>query len=84
MSDQKLQLSDFRLAGFLIARGLRLDNTTINDRGDVIFIFDDTDGTATKIVNAYPGSPEAIYDASCKTMYDFVKLHQRRKRVRRG
>ena len=76
----KIELTDFRLAGFLVARGATFLGTSKNSRGEVVFSFDDEDGSATKALTAYPSSPEQRYDASCKTMYDLVKVELKKRR----
>jgi len=72
------------MAGFLVARGARFTGTEIAPNGDVVFSFQDDQDQATEILNEYPGSPEQRYDSAVKTMHDFVKMAQRRKRGRRG
>lgn len=74
-----VELTDFRLAGFLVARGAKFLGTSKNERREVVFSFDDTDGATTKILTEYPTSPEQRYDASCKTMYDLVKVELKRR-----
>lgn len=83
MSDSKdIRLTDFRLAGFLVARGAKFQGTDINDRQEVVFIFDNTENVAQDFLNQYPGSPEQRYDAACKTMHDFVKVASQSKKRR--
>jgi hypothetical protein len=74
-----LRLTDFRMAGFLVARGASFKGTDTNGKNEVVFRFEDSDGTATEILNQYPGSPEHTYDSACKTMHDFVKMAIRRR-----
>ena len=74
-----VRLTDFRLAGFLIARGAKFLGTSKNERGEVVFTFDDTDDKATNILTEYPTSVEQRYDSSCKTMYDLVKVELRKR-----
>lgn len=69
-----LKITDFRLAGFLVARGASFQGTEINAKGDVVFCFSDDDGQATEIMNQYPGSPEQAYDSACRTMFNFVRI----------
>lgn len=78
-SSTSLQIKDFRMAGFLVARGVKFVGTTLNDKGEVLFGFDDEDGTATAVLNLYPNSEEQRYDAACRTMHDFVRIATRRK-----
>lgn len=74
MSDY-LKLTDFRLAGFLVAHGAAFVGTEINGRGEVVFIFGNaTEPKAKDIVNLYPGSPEERYDSACRTMHSMVKV----------
>lgn len=77
--DNELHLTDFRMAGFLVARGQKFVRMKKNDDGDTVFIFHDRsvqDGmTASEILNLYPGSPEYQYDAACRAMHDFVKMN---------
>lgn len=74
-----VELTDFRLAGFLIARGAKFLGTSKNERREVVFSFDDSDGSATRILTEYPTSAEQRYDASCKTMYDLVKVELKKR-----
>ena len=73
-----ISLTDFRLAGFLVARGAKFLGTRKNDRGEVVFSFDDVNGEASQLLTQYPASPEQRYDSSCKTMYDLVKVELRK------
>ena len=66
-----LELTDFRLAGFLTTRGVPFRGTDMNRKGEVLFLFD---SEAVEELNKYPGSAEQVYDAACRTMHDFVKL----------
>jgi len=74
---EELAITDFRLAGFLLARDVRFLRTEQGDRGDVLFVFCDKDKKATDTLNMYPNSPEQKYDSACKTMHDFVKAIKR-------
>ncbi len=76
----EIQITDFRMAGFLVARSVPFLGTTRNDRGDVVFRFDNSPQgepgrTAEQVINLYPASVEQRYDASCKAMHDLVKLN---------
>lgn len=83
MSEKKdIRLTDFRLAGFLVARGVKFQGTDINDRQEVVFIFDNDENVAQDTLNQYPGSSEQQYDAACKTMHDFVKVASQAKKRR--
>ncbi len=68
-----LKLIDFRMAGFLVARGMSLKGTEQNAKNEVVFIFEDE---ADQVLMQYPGSDEQRYDASCKTMHDFVRMRR--------
>ena len=76
---EMLRLTDFRIAGFMVARGVIFSGTEIGPNGDVIFLFEDSENTpnAEETKNSYPGSDEWRYDAACKTMYEFVKMRKR-------
>jgi len=77
MEDPKIvKITDFRLAGFLVARGAKFLGTDTNPKGEVVFSFcaDQGGKSASIILNQYPGSPEQSYDSSCKTMHDLVKV----------
>lgn len=75
---EQLEITDFRLAGFLVARGAKFTSTSTNVKNEVMFIFDNRpnkDGlTAVGILHMFPGSPEQQYDAACRTMHDLVKM----------
>jgi len=75
----QVSLTDFRMVGFLVARGLALAGTAVDERNDVVFYFDDGEGQATALLNQFPGSPEQVYDSSCKTMFDFVRQKQKQR-----
>jgi len=74
-----IELTDFRLAGFLIARGAKFLGTSKNERREVVFSFDDSDQKATSILTEYPTSQEQRYDSACKTMYDLVKVELKKR-----
>lgn len=75
---ETLRLADFRMAGFLIARGCMFAGTDTNARGDVIFLFKPGEGLPDPhhVLTQYPMSEEWRYDAACRSMHDFVKLQQ--------
>jgi hypothetical protein len=79
----KIGITDFRLAGFLVARGAVFVGTEVNSKGEVVFMFSSQNPasgeSAVELLNKYPGSSEQRYDAACKTMHDFVKVTQSRK-----
>ena len=67
-----LKITDFRMAGFLISSGATFLRT--EERGNqIVFIFDDTNNTATNLIHQYPSSDEQRYDSACKTMHDLVR-----------
>lgn len=71
------EVTDFRMAGFLLARGAKFTGTTVNPKQEVVFLFDNRPNggmTASDLLNEYPGSAEQKYDAACRTMHDFVKM----------
>lgn len=72
------EVTDFRMAGFLLVRGARFKGTTMNAKQEVVFVFDTSlpsgGGMVIDVVNQYPGSAEQKYDAACRTMHDFVKM----------
>jgi hypothetical protein len=71
-----LELIDFRMAGYLVARGQSLKGTVTNTKGGVVFQFDKS---ADALLHEYPGSPEQRYDAACKSMHDFVRMRRANK-----
>lgn len=75
----ELPLSDFRLAGFLLSRGVPFLRAEEQPNGEIIFLFDNTDDLAQKTLNEYPNSAEQRYDTSCKTMHNFVSAVKRSK-----
>lgn len=83
MDEKVLALTDFRLAGFLVARRVPLLQTAINEKNEVVFFFNDEDRQATQCVTSFPGSPEQVYDAACKAMFDLVKASLRQGRLQR-
>lgn len=79
----EFHLTDFRLAGFLVARGAVFIGTEVTPRGDVAFRFDNVvpttppNGhivTVESLVNQYPTSAEQRYDSACRAMHDLVKM----------
>ena len=77
MEDSKVvSITDFRLAGFLVARGAKFLGTTVNSKSEVVFRFCAQEGehSASTLLTQYPGSPEQSYDSACKTMHDLVKV----------
>ena len=75
----ELPLTDFRLAGFLLARGITFVRTEEQPNGDIVYLFDNTDDLAQKTLNLYPNSMEQRYDMSCKTMHNFISAVKRSK-----
>ena len=72
-----VKITDFRLAGFLVARGAKFLGTEVNHKGEVVFTFcsgDDGETSTHDLLTKYPGSLEQRYDAACKTMHDLVKV----------
>ena len=72
-----IRLTDFRLAGFLVARGQKLLSTEINQKREVVFVFE---LGAFEILAQFPGSPEQTYDTSCKAMHGMVRAALGQKR----
>ena len=73
----EIHITDFRIAGFLVARGVEFIGSQTNHRGEMVFIFNNhlvSGKTAEGVINMYPGSAEQRYDAACKAMHDLVKL----------
>lgn len=68
-----LKITDFRMAGFLLVRGSDFLRTECNGK-QVVFIFNNQNGRASKILNQYPNSDEQKYDSACKTMHDMVRI----------
>ena len=72
MSDT-LRITDFRMAGFLVARGIPF--LKVEKMGkQVVFLFNNENDKATNTLNEYPNSAEQKYDSACKTMHDLVKV----------
>ena len=69
--ENQLELTDFRLAGFLVARNVPFKGTMVNAKQEVVFLFGEG---AECMLAQYPGSPEWRYDSACRTMHDLVKL----------
>lgn len=71
-----LGITDFRMAGFLVSRGVPFLRTLppTNSRGEVIFCFDNSANKALDVMNLYPNSAEQRYDAACRTMHDMVRM----------
>lgn len=73
VTNDVLKITDFRMAGFLLSRGATFLST--EERGkQIVFIFDDNEGSTTSLVNQYPNSAEQKYDSACKTMHDMVRI----------
>ena len=76
--DRSIQITDFRMAGFLVARGCTFAGTTVDQKGDTLFVFKCTPGAPDpqEVLPMYPMSDEWRYDAACRSMHDFVKIQQ--------
>lgn len=73
----EIEITDFRMAGFLVANNVEFTGSKINNRGELVFFFSNrpiNGKTADHVINQYPGSKEQRYDAACKAMHDLVKL----------
>lgn len=67
-----LWIKDFRMVGFLVARGIKFNDLRVDLKGDVEFSFvQDTQTLA--MMTEYPNSPEFRYDSSCRVVHDIVK-----------
>lgn len=79
MSDKTptLRTSDFRMAGYVRAHGGEMVTVEKGDRGQTVFVFNDDDGAASRLVAQYPGSAEERYDAMCRTMLNLTKTERR-------
>lgn len=78
--EKVVRLTDFRMAGFLSSRGVALRKTEMNGSNEVVFVFNDEGGEATKGLFAFPNSDEQRFDSACKAMLELVKIHQRNNR----
>jgi hypothetical protein len=67
-----LWIKDFRMVGFLVARGIKFNDLRIDLKGDVEFSFEQDSQTLATITE-YPNSPEFRYDSSCRLVHDLVK-----------
>lgn len=67
------QTTDYRVAGFLHARGIPWKGTEFNGRNEMVFKFDDKDGAATSAANQYPKSAETQYDDACRMFASMAK-----------
>lgn len=73
-----LWIKDFRMVGFLVARGTKFTDLRVDARGDVEFAFTQ-DTNLISMMSEYPNSPEFRYDASCRVIHDIVKSKLRSK-----
>lgn len=73
-AEEEFRITDFRMAGFLLVRGVRFMRTSMDEKGEVSFVFQAEGRKAADTLNEYPGSAEQRYDAACKTMHDFTRL----------
>lgn len=69
-TDSEIRLTDFRLAGFLVARNQVLARTEVNSKNEVVFVFS---LDALAILDQFSGSPEQQYDHACKAMHKLVR-----------
>ena len=75
----EIQVTDFRMAGFMVSRGASFIRTDIEEDGrTVVFIFNGE--SAEKLLHTYPGSVEERYDAACRSMQALVRMTQKRKK----
>jgi len=68
-----LRVTDFRVAGYLLAKDCPFIRTEIRG-SQVVFVFNDEDSISTEVLNSYPNSAERKYDSACKTMHDMVRI----------
>lgn len=68
-----LKVTDFRVAGFLLARDCKFLRTEMKGT-QVVFVFEDDNAESTEVLNSYPNSAERKYDSACKTMHNMVKI----------
>lgn len=69
---QHTPIKDYRLSAFLVSRGVQYTRTEVNDRNEVVFIFEGKE--ASELLDQFPHSAEQRYDAACKTLLDLVKV----------
>ena len=65
-------IKDYRLAAFLVSRGVQYTRSEVNDRNEVVFIFEGDE--AADLLDQFPNSVEQRYDAACKSLLDLVKV----------
>jgi hypothetical protein len=70
-------LKDYRLAGYLVAKGFPIAGTRVDSRNDVELGFDDVGEKVSSALQGYPGSVEHRYDTSCKSVHDLIRLKLR-------
>ncbi len=84
MEDTFFELTDFRLAGFLLSHGCLFKGVVEVGRGEVAFQFGPGENAQQpeEILTLYPGSVEYKHDAACRAMHDFTKLANQKNRRR--
>ena len=85
MGSDVFKTKDFRLAGFLVSRGVELLGFDQETQGtDIVFSFKDDEQASGDVLSAsrvavlYPLSAEMRYDSACRVMHDLVKSRKRR------
>ena len=70
----KAETPSYRLAAFLVTRGVRFMGT--KQRGpQTIFILEGGDST-NQLIDEYPNSPERTYDDKCKSMHELTQVRR--------
>lgn len=67
-----LWIKDFRVVGFLTARGIKFTELRFDSRGDVEFSFAENSELLSLMLD-YSTSPEFKYDSTCKVINDIIK-----------
>lgn len=67
---------DYRLAGFLLARGVEHKGTRREGKR-TIFIFEGPEAFTERLIDEFPGSAERRYDGACKAMHALTATKKR-------
>lgn len=65
---QRYETPDYRLAGFLEARGVTFKGTRREGRR-TIFVFEGEERFVDRLIDEFPSSSERRYDGACKSMH---------------
>lgn len=77
MTTKRVEVSDYRLAGFLKARGVPYSGT--KREGRICFFLFDGDEGIDALIDSFAGSPEVKYDVECQSLCAIARTRRPKK-----